>query len=93
MDGGFSLDNDAEEALRAPSGVALTFAYEGDRLDSLDTTASSVDGRAQEDLRTRLSGTRARVVADLPPGEYLIEAFATMPEGDATYGFQLVVEG
>ena len=93
MDGGFVLgDWPKEKTLGPPSGAALTFVYEGDRLNSLDVTARGSDGRAH-DLRTRLSGTRARIVADLPAGGYVVEALATMPEGDATYAFGLLVEG
>jgi hypothetical protein len=57
------------EELAAPSGANLTFAYQGEELDSLDVSAirgTRGSGRA-EDLQARLSGTRARIVADLPP--------------------------
>jgi hypothetical protein len=43
-------------------------------------------------LPTRRSGTRARVAAKLPAGEYAVEALARFPEGDALYGFRVVVE-
>ena len=49
-------------------------------------------GGGTKDLPVRRSGTRARVVADLPAGEYVLDAFATMPEGDASYGFRLTVK-
>jgi hypothetical protein len=48
-------------------------------------------GRAK-DLEVRRSGSRARIVADLPPGEYVLDAFARMPQGDASYGFRLTLE-
>ncbi len=35
--------------------------------------------KGAEDLRVRRSGTRARIVADLPPGEYVLDVFARMP--------------
>lgn len=100
-----------EEALEAPTGATLSFAYGGKTLDSLDVAAYRADreveggGRDDDvfvpsyngdgggrDLRVRRSGTRARIVADLPPGEYVLDAFARMPGGDASYGFHLVVE-
>ncbi len=35
--------------------------------------------KGAEDLRVRRSGARARIVADLPPGEYVLDVFARMP--------------
>ncbi len=43
-------------------------------------------------LQTRRSGNRARITAELPVGVYAVEAFAKFPEGDAFYGFRVVVE-
>jgi hypothetical protein len=85
-----------EEALEAPAGATLSFAYRGKALDSLSVTAfragREVGGggredeflppswrKGAEDLRVRRSGTRARIVADLPPGEYVLDVFARMP--------------
>ena len=99
-----------EEALEAPAGATLSFAYGGKALDSLSVTAYRADrearGGPREDdmflpqyrgggakqLPVRRSGTRARIVADLPPGEYVLDVFARMPQGDASYGFRLVLE-
>ena len=49
-------------------------------------------GVGAEDLEVRHSGNRARIVADLPAGEYVLDARARMPEGDASYGFRLTVK-
>ncbi len=43
-------------------------------------------------LRTRRSENRARIDAELPAGEYAVEASARFPGGDAFYGFHVVVE-
>ena len=43
-------------------------------------------------LQTRRSETRARIDAELPAGEYAVEAFARLHGGDAFYGFHVVVE-
>ena len=43
-------------------------------------------------LEAHRSGNRARITAELPAGEYAVEAFARFPEGDALYGFRVVVE-
>ena len=46
----------------------------------------------EEQPEVRRFGNRARITARLPAGEYVIDARAGMPEGDASYGFRLVVE-
>jgi hypothetical protein len=99
-----------EEALEAPAGATLSFAYGGKALDSLSVTAYRADREARggpreddtflppyrsggaEHLPVRRSGPRARIVADLPPGEYVLDVFARMPQGDASYGFRLILE-
>ncbi len=43
-------------------------------------------------LPVRRSGIRASIVADLPAGEYVLDVFARMPQGDASYGFRLILE-
>ena len=43
-------------------------------------------------LQTRRSGNRARITAELPVGKYAVVALARFPEGDAFYGFCVVVE-
>jgi len=96
-----------EEALEAPAGATLSFAYKGKALDSLSVAAYKVGregggggreddiflppskGGGARDPKVRRSGTRARTVADLPPGEYVLDIFARMPQGDASYGFRL----
>ena len=49
-------------------------------------------GGGAKELKVRRSGTRARIVADLPSGEYVLDVFARMPQGDASYGFRLILE-
>jgi hypothetical protein len=98
------------EALEAPAGATLSFAYKGKALDSLSVAAYKAGredggggreedrflpqsgGRGAKDLGVRRSGRRARIVADLPPGEYVLDVFARMPQGDASYGFRLILE-
>lgn len=46
----------------------------------------------KEQPEVRRSGDRARIDADLPAGEYVLDMRARMPEGDASYGFHVVVE-
>lgn len=82
--------NAGEDELVVPAGAVMSFVYKGKKLDSLGISARN--GLGAKDLKVRRSGTRARIVADLPPGEYLLDVFATMPEGDVSYGFGLVVK-
>ena len=44
------------------------------------------------ELPVRRSGDRGRIAADLDVGGYVIAAFATMPQGDALYGFRIAIE-
>ena len=57
-----------------------------------DTFLPPYGSKQAEHLPVRRSGTRASIVADLPAGEYVLDAFARMPEGDASYGFRLTVK-
>ncbi len=43
-------------------------------------------------LPVRRSGNRACIAADLPAGQYAINFFARMPQGDAFYGFLVTIE-
>ena len=43
-------------------------------------------------LQTHRFGNRAHVAAELPAGEYAVAAFVRVPQGDAVYGFRVVVE-
>lgn len=62
----------------------------GDRED--DEFLPPSRGGGAKDLRVHRSGTKARIFADLPAGEYVLDIFARMPQGDASYGFRLILE-
>ena len=72
--------------------------YRGSRLERIAGGSVLVvpneegEGYKAIKLPTRRFGNRARIVAELPAGEYAVEAFARMPQGDAFYGFRVVVE-
>lgn len=71
-------------------------AYRADREDESGVRDDDVfvmpsGGEGARDLPISRSGTRARVVADLPAGEYVLDARARMPGGDASYGFRLIL--
>jgi hypothetical protein len=91
-----------EETLTVPAGSTLTFEYGGRTLDSLSVTADRIGqgnvsgegskGYQEIRLRSSRSGNRARIVADLPAGKYVVAVFVRVPQGDALYGFRVVVE-
>jgi hypothetical protein len=82
---GKALDSLSVEAYRADKE-----GEDGGREDVFVTPYRGDVGA--KDLRVHRSGTRARFVADLPAGAYVLNAFARMPEGDASYGFRLILE-
>jgi hypothetical protein len=43
-------------------------------------------------LQTHRFGNRAHVAAELPAGKYAVAAFVRVSQGDALYGFRVVVE-
>jgi hypothetical protein len=54
------------------------------------TVGSEVNATTR--LQTHRFGTRAHVAAELPVGKYVVAAFVRVPQGDAVYGFHVVVE-
>ncbi len=87
--GGEGLDSLSVSAEQIGQGDRLERAGEGSFL-----LPDGRDGGYEKPikLRTSRSGNRARVVADLPAGDYAVVAFARMPRGDAYYGFRVLVE-
>ncbi len=96
------------DELRVPAGATVTFAYGGRKLDSIAVVAYRIGpgnqpeqmgrkillipaGKGTE-LPARRSGNRAQISAELPAGRYVVDVFATMPGGDAAYGFLIAVE-
>jgi hypothetical protein len=43
-------------------------------------------------LPARKSGNQVQITAKLPADRYVVDVFATMPQGDASYGFLIAVE-
>jgi hypothetical protein len=86
--GGNRLDSLGVTAYRVGRGNHLERSGSGGVL-VLDSSGS---GRGMIQLPTRRSGNRARVTAELPAGEYVLDAFVTVPQGDVSYGFRVEVE-
>jgi hypothetical protein len=97
-----------KDELMVPAGATVTFAYRGRKLDSMAVVAYRIGpgnqpeqmgrkillipaGKGTE-LPARRSGNRAQISAELPAGRYVVDVFATMSEGDASYGFLIAVE-
>ena len=80
------------KALDSLSVAAYKAGREGEGDGREDEFLPPYSGGGTKDLPVRRSGTRSRIVADLPPGEYVLDVFARMPQGDASYGFRLILE-
>jgi hypothetical protein len=86
--GGDRLDSLGVTAYRVGRGNHLEKIGGGGVL-VLDSRGS---GRGMIQLTTSRSGNGARITAELPAGEYVLDAFVTVPQGDASYGFRVSVE-
>ena len=78
MDAGTYLLGRGSELRDTPSGLFL----------------SPTKGRSAsetEELRVSRLGDRAQIPVGLPEGEYVIEIFVRVPEGDAAYYSRVVV--
>jgi hypothetical protein len=97
-----------KDELRVPASATVTFAYGGRKLHAIAVVAYRIGpgnqpeqmgrkillipaGKGTE-LPARQSGNRAQFTAELPAGKFVVDVFATMPEGDASYGFLIAVE-
>lgn len=70
---------------------------QGNHLEKMGNVSVLVPNEGSKEDRTiRLQihrfGDQAHVVAELPAGKYVVAAFVRVPQGDAVYGFRVVVE-
>jgi hypothetical protein len=86
--GGKKLDSLSGSAHRTGQGYQLKEINGGGVL--VPTVGS--EGNATTRLQIHRFGTRAHVAAELPVGKYVVAAFIRGPQGDAVYGFHVVVE-
>ncbi len=90
---------DEEKTLTVPErGSVVVFDYGGRSLNSAGAAAYPLRrgeqvGEEAKTLRTLRHGEQAEILAELPTGEYVVDVFVTMPEGDASYNFRVAVEG
>jgi hypothetical protein len=70
---------------------------QGNHLERMGDVSVLVPDEGNKEYRTiRLQihrfGDGAHVAAELPAGKYVVAAFVRVPQGDAVYGFRVVVE-
>jgi hypothetical protein len=70
---------------------------QGNHLERMGNVSFLVPNEGSKEDRTiRLQihrfGDQAHVAAELPAGKYVVAAFVRVPQGDAVYGFRVVVE-
>lgn len=86
--GGAKLDSMSAGAEEVRPGDRIRKFDDGDIL----MPEEGSDARKTVRLEARRSGSRARIAAKMPAGEYALTVFVRLPEGDATYGFHVIVE-
>jgi hypothetical protein len=86
--GGKKLDSLSATADRIGRGNHL------ERIGRVSVLVSDEGSKGSQTVRLRSyrSGNRARIVADLAAGEYAVAVFVRVSQGDALYGFRVVVE-
>lgn len=86
--GGRTLDSLSVTADRIGQGNHL------EKVDGISVLVPEGRGKGYQDIRLQSSrsGNRARIVADLPAGRYVVAVFVRVTQGDALYGFRVIVE-
>ena len=88
---------DEAKTLNVPTGSVMVFDYGGKSLNSAGAAAYPLRrgeqvGEEAKTLRTLRRGERTEILAGLSAGEYVVDVFVTVPEGDASYYFRVAVE-
>jgi hypothetical protein len=92
-----------KKTLTVPSGSEMVFRYGGQSppkkvgaeaypLSKNGTSTASPDPNRSRSLKAHGSGVERTFPAELPPGEYVVDVFITVRQGDATYYFRIMVE-
>ena len=102
VDGAYLPAPGEEKTLAVPAGSGMVFDYGGEAPpDEVRAEAeplgpdSEPTGYSSRPLATGGSarGGRATIPAELPAGDYVVGVFVRVPEGDASYYFDVAVEG
>lgn len=84
--------------MEVPAGAKMAFDYSGKLVNKIEVAAYPVQNGKIEypDGKRRLSEVKAQsktvIPVKLPPGEYFLDVFVQVPQGDATYYFGVVVQ-
>jgi hypothetical protein len=90
--------------LTVPSGSEMVFRYGGQDSDykvegatasplsKNGTSSASPDPDRSRSLKAHGSGIERVIPAELPAGEYVVDVFVTVRQGDASYFFRIMVE-
>lgn len=92
-----------KKTLTVPSGSEMMFRYGGQTppkkvgaaaspLTKNGTSSASPDLNRSHSLKSHGSGVERTILAELPPGEYVVDVFIKVRQGDATYYFRILVE-
>ena len=89
-----------QETLPVPPGSEMVFRYGGKSPPktveagaySLDKLKKAGVVRPDRALEAQGSGVQRTIPAELPPGEYILEVFVKVQQGDASYYFRIMVE-
>ena len=99
VDAVYPLVPGKEKALVVPAGSEMVFDYGGEaQPGSVRAGAEPLgaDGKPADSLSSPLkvdgSGGRVTIPAELPAGDYVVDVFVAVPQGDASYFFRVVVQ-
>jgi hypothetical protein len=92
-----------KKTLMVPSDSEMVFRYGGQRppkkvgataspISKNGTSSASPDPNRSRSLKAHGSGVERTIPVELPPGEYVVDVFITVRQGDATYYFRILVE-
>ena len=89
-----------QKTLTVPPGSEMVFRYGGKSPPktveagaySLNKLKKAGVVRPDRALEAQGSGVQRTIPAELPPGEYILEVFVKVQQGDATYYFRIMVE-
>ena len=89
-----------QETLTVPPGSEMVFRYRGKSPPktveagaySLNKLKKAGVVRPDRALKAQGSGVQRTIPAELPPGEYILEVFVKVQQGDASYYFRIMVE-
>ena len=86
------------ETLEVPSGAKMVFEYGGKPVTKMMFTTYPVRNgqieypNGERQLLEVKGRSKTKVPMKRPPGEYFLDVFVQVPQGDASYSFGVVVQ-